>query len=335
VGSSTGRFDVGTERLVASPIRGRTDELKVIGASVTAVAQGRGGVLVIEGPPGIGKSRLLTEVMALADKRGVRTLFGEAFEYQQAVPFFALFMAALRADPPIGDADALRRLGSSADLRYWVVHDLADAIDAAAAETPLAIVLEDIHWADPGSDRMRSRACCCAGPATVSTVVEMDRHGNTVVLRKGTNDWVCFPGDENEIGNVPMCADPMGLQWMMDIMAGKPAPTNTAPGIIYMLCGATQHSNTDPSDRTSPPIPIGPHWMILWPCDATPDGLPNTVRDAGAWVMFDGTPYAISAYLRDPVGRKRIRAGPSTHLDNEIRQPERTRTQMNASTSAH
>src|SRR4029079_14684012 len=62
--------------------------------------------------------------------------------------FFALFMATLRADPPVGDADALRRLGSSADLRYWAVHDLADAIHAAAAETPLAIVLEDIHWAD-------------------------------------------------------------------------------------------------------------------------------------------------------------------------------------------
>jgi DNA-binding CsgD family transcriptional regulator len=57
-------------------------------------------------------------------------------------------MATLRADPPVGDADALRRLGGSADLRYWVVHDLADAIDAAAAQTPLAIVLEDIHWAD-------------------------------------------------------------------------------------------------------------------------------------------------------------------------------------------
>jgi len=95
--------------------------LKVIGALVAALARGRGGVLVIEGPPGIGKSRLLTEVMALADKGGVRTLFGEAFEYQQTVPFFSLFMATLRADPPVGDADALRRLGGSADLRYWVV----------------------------------------------------------------------------------------------------------------------------------------------------------------------------------------------------------------------
>jgi DNA-binding NarL/FixJ family response regulator len=120
----------------------------VIDALVTAVAHGHGGVLVIEGPPGIGKSRLLTELMALADMGGVRTLFGEAFEYQQTVPFFSLFMATLRADPPVGDADALRRLGGSEDLRYWVVDDLADAIRAAAAQTPLAIVLEDIHWAD-------------------------------------------------------------------------------------------------------------------------------------------------------------------------------------------
>jgi DNA-binding CsgD family transcriptional regulator len=133
------------------PIRGRADELEVIEALIAAVAHGRGGTLVIEGPPGIGKSRLLTEVLALADKAGVRSLFGEAFEYQQSVPFFSLFMATLRADPPVGDAEGLRRLGGSADLRYWVVHDLADAIHAAAAQTPLVILLEDIHWADNGT----------------------------------------------------------------------------------------------------------------------------------------------------------------------------------------
>jgi DNA-binding CsgD family transcriptional regulator len=173
-------------------------ELKVIGALVTAlVAQGRGGVLVIEGPPGIGKSRLLTEVMALADKSGVRTLFGEAFEYQQTVPFFALFMATLRADPPVGDADALRRLGGSADLRYWVVRDLADAIRAAAAQTPLAIVLEDIHWADNGTlVALRSRATAppggpvlwvltvrtgAGGPGVQETLSVLQRANATVV----------------------------------------------------------------------------------------------------------------------------------------------------------
>src|ERR1700741_3175968 len=162
--SPHGLFDVGGQQLATPPIRGRAGELKVIGALIAAVAQGRGGVLVIEGPPGIGKSRLLTEVMALAEKAGVRTLFGEAFEYQQTVPFFALFMATLRADPPVGDADALRRLGGSADLRYWVVRDLADAIRAAAAQTPLAIVLEDLHWADNSTLlALRSLAATPAG----------------------------------------------------------------------------------------------------------------------------------------------------------------------------
>ena len=160
---STGRFDVGGQRLAIPPIRGRARELKVIGALVTAVAHGQGGVLVIEGPPGIGKSRLLTELMALADMGGVRTLFGEAFEYQQTVPFFSLFMATLRADPPVGDADALRRLGGSEDLRYWVVDDLADAIRTVAAQTPLAIVLEDIHWAD-NSTLLALRSLASARP---------------------------------------------------------------------------------------------------------------------------------------------------------------------------
>jgi DNA-binding CsgD family transcriptional regulator len=163
VGPSTGLFDLGGQRLATPPIRGRAGELKVIGALMAALVQGHGGVLVIEGPPGIGKSRLLTEVMALADEGGVRTLFGEAFEYQQTVPFFSLFMATLGADPPVGDAEALRRLGASEDLRYWVVHDLADAIYAVAAETPLAIVLEDIHWAD-NSTLLALRSLATARP---------------------------------------------------------------------------------------------------------------------------------------------------------------------------
>ncbi|OBH53810.1 LuxR family transcriptional regulator [Mycobacterium sp. E2479] len=120
----------------------------MIGALITAVAQGHRGVLVIEGPPGIGKSRLLTEVLVLAEKAGVRSLFGEAFEYQRMVPFSPLFMATLRADPPVGDAETFRHLATSADHRYWVVRDLQAAIQAAASRMPLAILLEDIHWAD-------------------------------------------------------------------------------------------------------------------------------------------------------------------------------------------
>jgi hypothetical protein len=59
-----------------------------------------------------------------------------------------------------------------------------------------------------------------------------------------------------------------------------------------MLNGATQRSLTDPFDTTSPPIPIGPHWMIVWPFDAKAAGLSTVMRDAGAMVLFAGTPYA-------------------------------------------
>jgi hypothetical protein len=142
-----------------------------------------------------------------------------------------------------------------------------------------------------------------SGPEQVTknaTVAEMAIDGAMTVLVKGTNEWICTPGNENKIGDPPMCMNPMGMRWMMDAMQGKPKPTNTAPGMIYMLCGATQRSNTNPSDRTSPAIPIGPHWMITWPFDAAANGLPATVRDKGAWVMFAGTPYSYLHVCGDP-----------------------------------
>ena len=147
---------------------------------------------------------------------------------------------------------------------------------------------------DKGEDPRITRARL-SGPEQVTkdaTVAEMATDGTMTVLVKGTNEWVCTPGNENKIGDPPMCMNPMGMRWMMDAMQGKPKPTNTAPGMIYMLCGATQRSNTDPADKTSPAIPIGPHWMITWPFDAAANGLPTTVRDKGAWVMFAGTPYS-------------------------------------------
>jgi hypothetical protein len=125
-----------------------------------------------------------------------------------------------------------------------------------------------------------------------ATVAEMDHHGNMAnILRPGTNGWVCVPGDENRVGDPPLCVDQLGLQWFRDIRAGKPAPT-TQLRAFATCCAATQHSNDTPFDRSSPAIPIGPHWMVLWPFDAKHCGLPTTVRDAGAWIMFSRTPYA-------------------------------------------
>ncbi|HTD61779.1 MAG TPA: hypothetical protein VK679_14100 [Gemmatimonadaceae bacterium] len=143
--------------------------------------------------------------------------------------------------------------------------------------------------------REKIRRARLAGPACVAkqaTVAEMDGQGNMTILEQGSNEWVCMPGNENIIGETDMAIDPMGMVWLKDVMARKPKPTNTSPGLIYMLNGARQHSYTDPFDRTSPPIVIGPHWMILWPFDAKAAGIGTIMRDGGTMVMFAGTPYA-------------------------------------------
>jgi DNA-binding CsgD family transcriptional regulator/ribosomal protein S28E/S33 len=185
--------------VVTTPIRGRDEELKVVREHVGALAaRRRGGVVVVEGPPGIGKTRLLEEFTTHAGK-GVRPLFGQAFEYQQTVPFAPLLMATLRADPPIGHASALRRV-KSADLRYLVVQDMQAAIGAAAVQTPIAIVLDDLHWADHATLlAVRSLTAALAdapvlwvlasrtgagGPAVGATVNVLERDGARV-LRLG------------------------------------------------------------------------------------------------------------------------------------------------------
>ena len=145
-----------------------------------------------------------------------------------------------------------------------------------------------------GIVQAKIRRALLSGPEAVTkdaTVGELDAHGNLTVLRAGTNAWVCIPGDENIVGATDMCADPMGMRWMLDLMAGKPKPTNTEPGLIYMLNGALQHSYTDPFDRTSPAIP-SVRTDVIWPFDAAAAGMSTVMRDAGTMVMFAGTPYA-------------------------------------------
>ena len=134
-----------------------------------------------------------------------------------------------------------------------------------------------------------------AGPtdfARSARIVDTDAQGNLVVLREGTNRFTCLPGDPTVIGEPPMCADIAAMQWTADFKARRPKPANTVPGIIYMLAGATQRSDSDPYDTTSEAITVGPHWMIMWPFDPTTTGLPARHKATGAYVMWAGSPYA-------------------------------------------
>lgn len=128
--------------------------------------------------------------------------------------------------------------------------------------------------------------------ARAARVVDTDTDGKTIVLREGTNGFTCMPGNLKAVGDPPMCADAASMEWAADFRARKPKPTNKIPGITYMLAGATQRSDSDPYDKTSPAITVGPHWMIMWPFDAKTTGLPTTHKSTGAYIMWAGSPYA-------------------------------------------
>jgi hypothetical protein len=134
-----------------------------------------------------------------------------------------------------------------------------------------------------------------AGPPNVTkdaTVGEVDEQGNMKLLRKGTNDFTCLPGNPKVPGKPALCEDKVAMQWNRDFAEHKPKPTTTVPGVEYMLAGATQRSDSDPYDKTDPPITVGPHWMILWPFYPKASGLPTHHKATGAYIMWAGSPYA-------------------------------------------
>jgi hypothetical protein len=145
------------------------------------------------------------------------------------------------------------------------------------------------------STQVKIARAMSAGPAEVAKtarIVDTDAQGKMVVLREGSNGFTCMPGNLNVVGEPPMCADAASMQWFADAKAHKPKPTNSVPGITYMLAGATQRSDSDPNDTTSMPIEVGAHWMIMWPFDPKTTGLPTTHKPTGAYIMWAGSPYA-------------------------------------------
>jgi hypothetical protein len=162
------------------------------------------------------------------------------------------------------------------------------------------------HNASAGSDdstQVKIARAMSAGPTEVAKaarIVDTDAQGKMVVLREGNNGFTCMPGNLKVVGEPPMCVDAPSMQWFADAKAHKPKPTNTVPGITYMLAGATQRSDSDPHDMTSMPIEVGPHWMIMWPFVPKATGLPTTHRPTGAYIMWAGSPYAHAHIMGRP-----------------------------------
>jgi len=138
-----------------------------------------------------------------------------------------------------------------------------------------------------------------AAPAAVSkaaAIVTLDADGKMTELRKGTNGWTCMPDSPATPGPDPMCMDPNATEWAMAWMNHKAPPAEKA-GIMYMLAGGTDASNTDPY-ATKPTeggdwLHTGPHMMVVGSASAL-NGYPSGANpDTKApYVMWAGTPYA-------------------------------------------
>jgi DNA-binding CsgD family transcriptional regulator/tetratricopeptide (TPR) repeat protein len=125
-------------------MRGRDAERQVVRGLLRRAERGLGGVVLVEGEPGIGKSRLLRECTDEAARRGFSLAAGAADQLGRAIPFFAL-RAALR--------DLFARLtvdgddGALPDAPAWWISQMRGHLEERASAAPVLVCLDDLQWA--------------------------------------------------------------------------------------------------------------------------------------------------------------------------------------------
>ncbi len=142
---------------------GRDTEMARLRALLDDAAAGRAVTALVGGDAGVGKSRLIAEVMTVAGRRGFTVLFGQCAEIGDSVPYLP-FADAFRTAPPhvervIKARPVLARLlpdggepAQGADTSSMARQQMFGAVLGALAEladaSPVLLVLEDLHWAD-------------------------------------------------------------------------------------------------------------------------------------------------------------------------------------------
>ncbi|MGW5931707.1 ATP-binding protein [Streptomyces anulatus] len=155
------------------PLLERDSEVTRLRAALDACAEGRSTVVEIIGDPGLGKTRLLTEIASVARGSGLTVLSGRASEYEQERPF-AVVVDALRGRPesPVGCGESAldeenqalldlvfahpaRSMPDSSRIleveRFRVFGAIVRLLESVDAGGGVLLCLDDLHWADDGT----------------------------------------------------------------------------------------------------------------------------------------------------------------------------------------
>src|SRR5580658_3499655 len=140
----------------AGALVGRHSEMASLNRLIREVARGRGGSVLIEGEPGIGKSTLVRAALAAAPEAGCQVFWGAGDELGQALPLLPL-LDGLRvrepsANPRRNAIVQLLRGEVTADRGMDVPAVLAEQLLALVTEQctvqPVILVIDDLQWAD-------------------------------------------------------------------------------------------------------------------------------------------------------------------------------------------
>ncbi|MGN6566271.1 MAG: ATP-binding protein [Thermomicrobiales bacterium] len=141
-----------------SPLVGRKREQAALRAALADTLAGQGGLVLISGEAGIGKTALAEALTAEAAAQGARVLVGRCYDLSETPPYGPwreLFARAPTAGlPSLPTVVSLtEQMGDAPASQETFAHVLA-YLTALAAGQPLVLLLDDLHWADHASVRL-------------------------------------------------------------------------------------------------------------------------------------------------------------------------------------
>ena len=127
---------------------GRKSERQIVRDLLRCAKQGVGGVMLVEGEQGIGKSLLLREAADVAAGEGFSLAAGAADQLGRVLPFFALRAALGESFARLTAGDPERDLS---DAPGWWISQMHAHLERRAAANPVLVCLDDLQWASPAT----------------------------------------------------------------------------------------------------------------------------------------------------------------------------------------